>query len=141
MLIINNINFFLQSEEYSYLKQLKHKEIKPYKTGKIQRWVCSDSWEKKTSDEGKGRLPSVLKVIHLSLYTCTFIMCNRRFYAPAMKWLGHIVLPLSVIPSFRLSGFSFRSLSKSYMEIFKWNLVHRFVTRIRRLSSNLGPVK
>ena len=24
------------------------------------------------------------------------------YYAPALKWLGHIVLPLSVIPSFRI---------------------------------------
>ena len=63
------------------------------------------------------------------------------FYAPAIKWPGHILLPLSIIPSFRHSGFSFRSLSKSYIEIFKWNLVHRFVTRIRRLSSNLGLVE
>ena len=26
-----------------------------------------------------------------------------NFYSPAIKWLGHIVLPLSVIPSFRHS--------------------------------------
>ena len=56
------------------------------------------------------------------------------FYAPAIKWLGHIVLPHSVIRSFchsvllsfRHYGFNFHSLFKSYMEIFKWNLVHRF---------------
>ena len=65
----------------------------------------------------------------------------RHFYARAMKWPGHIVLPLSVLPSFRPSGISFRSLSLSHMEIFKWNLAHSFVTRIRRLSSNLGPVE
>ena len=60
------------------------------------------------------------------------------FYAPRHKMAGaysvnpfrHSVLPSfrsfrpSVIPSFRPSGFSFRSLSKSHMEIFKWNLVH-----------------
>ena len=70
-----------------------------------------------------------------------FKTLHKSFYAPTIKWPGHIVLPLSVIPSFRHSGFSFRSLSKSYMEIFKLNLVHGFVTRIRRLSSNLGLVK
>ena len=60
------------------------------------------------------------------------------FYAPAINMAGAFsVTPFhhSVLLSFRPSGFSFRSLSKSYMEIFKWNLVHGFVTRIRRLSS------
>ena len=31
------------------------------------------------------------------------LMIKGHFYAPAIKWLGHIVLPLSVIPSFRHS--------------------------------------
>ena len=68
----------------------------------------------------------------------------RTFLCPRHKMAGaYSVTPFrhSVLPSFRPSGFSFRSLSKSYMDIFKWNLVHRFVTRIRRLSSNLGPVE
>ena len=36
--------------------------------------------------------------------------------------------------------FSFRTLSPLQIDILNWNLVYRCVMRIRRLSSNLGPV-
>ena len=48
-------------------------------------------------------------------------------YAP----MGHIVLALSVLLSFCLIVYSFRSIPLSYMYIFKWNLVHRCVMRVR----------
>ena len=48
-------------------------------------------------------------------------------YAP----MGHIVLALSVLLSFCLIVYSFRSIPLSYMYIFKWNLVYRCVMRVR----------
>ena len=48
-------------------------------------------------------------------------------YAP----MGHIVLALSVLPSFCLIVYSFRSIPLSYMNIFKWNLVYRCVMMMR----------
>ena len=63
------------------------------------------------------------------------------FYAPAKRWPRHIMLPISVLPSFRPSGFSFRFFPLSHIKIFKWNLVHKFITRTRRFNSNLVLVE
>ena len=43
------------------------------------------------------------KCVSQSIETFPSSYLTVHFYAPAIKWLGHIVLPLSVIPSFRHS--------------------------------------
>ena len=89
------------------------------------------------AEEGQVQDP-----LSFSMSPVSYCRRRRRFtiLCPCYEMAGaYSVTPFcpSIIPSFGHSGFNFRSLSVSYMEIFKWNLVHRFVKRICRLSWNL----
>ena len=72
-----------------------------------------------------------------------YIGLSREFKGWVWYWGSRIifsrVMPLRLrkIPLI----FSFRSLSPLQIDVLNWNLVYRCVTRIRMLSSNLGPVE
>lgn len=62
-----------------------------------------------------------------------YLMLILKFYAPDIKWLGHKVVPRSVIPTFRPvipSSFTFQSLSQQQFHTFNSDLMHRCVLLI-----------
>ena len=105
------------SSDNSYCEQSMYLVVNEWEFD-LSLWKREKMWKNTEEDSSICTTRAVRSYFQIKFgYFC---------YAPAIKWLGYIVLPLSVIPSFRPSWFSFGSLSKSYMEIFKWNLVHRF---------------
>ena len=81
------------------------------KASKKKKKERSEKDKKKSEDKCKP-MPSEVEGGSLNLSSTSLILFDEVgkekvyfgicFYAPAIKWPGHIVLPLSVIPSFRI---------------------------------------
>ena len=133
-LVLLSFNFYQFPLKFGCVKISTHTVIPS--DNKYQKHVKMPSWERVEEVSWMQGCRICLYYYCWFHYNLSLSCFGERsfsyFYAPAIKWLGHIVLPLSVIPSFRLSVLP-DSVSAHYLS-HTW----RFLNEIWYISLSRG---